>query len=270
MVHIVEGKEYLVNMLDTPGHVDFGGDVTRAMRAVDGTIVLVCAVEGVMPQTETVFRQSLKENVKPVLFINKVDRLIRELQLTPEKMQERFIKIITDVNRLIRDIAPKEFKEKWQVNVQDGSVAFGSAFHNWGLSIPYMKKKGITFKEVIEAYTSDDSNKSEELAEKAPLHEVILNMVVKHLPDPLEAQPYRIPKIWHGDIESEEGRSLVNCDPKGPLFFVITKIVIDPQAGEISAGRLFSGTMSKGLNAYLNRMKRYKNPAGIYLQWSKA
>jgi elongation factor 2 len=72
------------------------------------------------------------------------------------------------------------------------------------------------------------------------------------LPNPIDAQKYRIPKIWHGDIESEQGKSLVNCDPKGPLGFVITKIVVDPQAGEISAGRLFSGTMSKGSDVFLN------------------
>src|SRR3989338_7926734 len=94
MVHDVEGKDFLVNLIDTPGHVDFGGDVTRAMRAVDGVIVVVDAVEAVMPQTETVIRQALKERVRPTLFINKSDRLIKELKLTPDKMQERFIKII--------------------------------------------------------------------------------------------------------------------------------------------------------------------------------
>ena len=82
MVHSVGGDDYLINLIDTPGHVDFGGDVTRAMRAVDGCIILTCAVEGAMPQTETVVRQALKEKVKPVLFINKVDRLINELQVT--------------------------------------------------------------------------------------------------------------------------------------------------------------------------------------------
>ena len=180
MVHSFENNEFLINLLDTPGHVDFGGDVTRAMRASDGAIVLVDAVESIMPQTETVLRQALRELVRPTLFINKVDRLIKELQLTPEQMQERFLKIITSVNKLIKEIAPKGYGEKWQVNVQNGSVCFGSAFHNWALSIPFMQKKGITFKEVIEAYGVEEKHK--ELANKAPLHEVVLNMVIEHLP----------------------------------------------------------------------------------------
>lgn len=256
MVHTFDNDEYLINLLDTPGHVDFGGDVTRAMRAVDGAIVLVCASEGVMPQTETVLRQALKERVKPILFINKVDRLIKELKLTPEAMQERFIKIITHVNKLIRDIAEEEYGGRWQVNVQDGSVAFGSAFQNWALSIPYMQRKKITFKDIIDAYESGDPGKIKELSQKAPIHEVVLNMVIRHLPNPLEAQVYRIPKIWRGDLDSEMGMSLLKCNSEGKLAFVITKIVIDPQAGEISCGRLFSGRMKKGIDVYLNRQKQ--------------
>jgi elongation factor 2 len=251
MVHTYKDTEYLINLIDTPGHVDFGGDVTRAMRAVDGAVVLCCASEGIMPQTETVLRQALKENVQPVLFINKVDRLIKELQLTPEAMQARFIKIINEVNQLIVNIAGEQGK-KWQVNVQEGSVAFGSAFHNWALSIPYMKENNITFKDIIDAYESGDHKP---IIQKAPLHEIILNMVIAHLPSPTKAQPFRIPRIWRGDPESVEGKSLQVCNPKGPLFFVIIKIVIDPQAGEIALGRLFSGTLSKGMNVYLNNGK---------------
>ncbi|MBT6518390.1 elongation factor EF-2 [Candidatus Woesearchaeota archaeon] len=250
MVHQIEDKEFLINLIDTPGHVDFGGDVTRAMRAVDGSIVLACAVEGVMPQTETVLRQSLKERVKPILFINKVDRLIKEVKLTPEAMQARFIKIIDQVNVMIKKIAEEEYSDKWQVNVMDGSVCFGSAFHNWGLSLPYMKKHNVSFKEIIDAYNDDEAWK--ELKHKAPIHKVILDGVVEHLPNPIKAQEYRIPKIWHGDLESTDGQSLISCNPKGPMYFVITKIVVDPQAGEIATGRVFSGTVSRGSTGHLN------------------
>lgn len=249
MLHNFEGQEYLINLIDTPGHVDFGGDVTRAMRAVDGCVVLSCAVEGVMPQTETVLRQALKELVKPVLFINKVDRLIKEVKLTPEDMQAKFVSIIDHVNKLIEQIAPEGYKEKWKVSVSEGTVAFGSAFHNWGLSVPYMKAKGISFKDVIDAYENDNHK---ELAKKAPIHEIVLNMSIYHHPNPVEAQKYRIPRIWHGELDSKVGKDLIDCNPAGEPVFVPTKIVVDKHAGEIAAGRLFSGTIKQGDDVYLN------------------
>lgn len=256
MVHEFEGKEYLINLIDTPGHVDFSGNVTRAMRAVDGTIVLVCAVEGVMPQTETVIRQALRERVKPVLFINKFDRLIKELKLSPEKMQERIVKIINDFNKLIEKYAEPEYKEKWKVSIADGSVAFGSAVDNWALSLPFMQKKGITFKDIEKIYDMSEEERKEWCWKNAPLYEVVLDMVIKHMPSPVEAQKYRIPKIWHGDLESEFGRDLLECNPNGKVAFVITRVIIDPRTGkEISVGRLFSGTLRAGMEVYLNQAK---------------
>jgi len=257
MVHDFEDKEYLINLIDTPGHIDFSGNVTRAMRAIDGTIVLVCAVEGIMPQTETVMKQALRERVKPVLFINKVDRLIKELKLTPEAMQERFVKIIDEFNLLIEQIAEKEYIEKWKVHVSDGSVAFGSARDNWALSIPYMKKKNVSFKDIIDLYDKSKEDREKWVWENAPTHEVLLDMVIKHLPNPVTAQKYRIPKIWSGDLESEFGKGLLNCDPNAEPAFVITNTIIDRRSGkEISAGRLFSGTLEPGMEVYLNNDKK--------------
>ena len=171
MVHELDGKDYLINLIDTPGHVDFGGDVTRALRAVDGAILLVDAVEKVMPQTETVLRQAMRDRVKPVLFINKVDRLLKELRLTPEQMQQRFMEIITDVNMLIQKYAETEYKDKFLVNVADGSVAFGSSLKKWGTSIPYMKKTGVTFKDIIEATEQGKEEYSRPLTLTAPAPE---------------------------------------------------------------------------------------------------
>ncbi len=257
MAHEFGGEEYLINLIDTPGHVDFSGNVTRAMRAIDGTIVLVCASEGIMPQTETVLKQALRERVKPILFINKVDRLIKELKMTPEQMQERFIKIYHDFNKLIERLAEPEYREKWQVDINDGSVAFGSARDNWALSLPFMKKKGVSFKDIFRIYEMNEEERQNWTWKNAALYEVILDMVIKHLPDPIDAQKYRIPKIWRGDLESEFGKNLLQCDAKGKLAFVITRIVIDPRSGkEISAGRLFSGTLSPGMEVYLNNAKK--------------
>lgn len=271
MVHEVDDQPYLINLIDTPGHVDFGGDVTRAMRAVDGTVIVVDAVEAIMPQTETVLRQALRERVKPVLFVNKVDRLIKELQLTPEKMQERFLAIITQVNRLIQKYAETEFAEKWLVNVEDGSVAFGSAYRNWAISFPYMKKNNITFKQVIEYC---ETGKDKEFSKIAPLHKIVLNMVTKHLPNPADAQKYRIKKLWHGDINSDIGKSMINMDYNGPLAMIITKVNPDPHAGLVATARIFSGVCRKGeevrlvsqhMNKRLQQVSIYKGPQRIQM-----
>ena len=247
MVHAVDGTDFLINLIDTPGHVDFGGDVTRAMRAVDGCFILACAVEGPMPQTETVVRQALKEKVKPVLFINKVDRLINELKVTPEDMLKRFEETIIKVNKLIRQFAPEEKKKEWQVSVLDGTVAFGSAYHNWGITIPYMKKSGVSMTEIFEFCNNEDQKT---LAQKAPVHEVLLDMAVTKLPGPVEAQPYRIPNIWTGDLETPIGKAMMSCDPEAELAMMITKIWMDPHAGEVAVGRLYSGAINQGESVY--------------------
>ncbi|MCK4637211.1 MAG: elongation factor EF-2 [Methanomicrobia archaeon] len=264
LVHEYESKDHLINLIDTPGHVDFGGDVTRAMRAIDGCIIVVCAVEGKMPQTETVVRQALKEGVKPVLFINKVDRLIKELQLGPEEMQKRFVKIITEVNKLIKQAAPKEFKDIWQVNVNVGSVTFGSAYCKWAISVPRMRETGITFADIIR-YTNE--GKEKELAKKAPVHRIILDMVIKHLPNPLESQRYRIPRIWKGEIDTEIGKTMMNCDANGSLGMIVTKIIIDKHAGEIATGRIFSGKIKPGDEVWIvgTRTKRRVQQVGIFM-----
>ena len=264
MVHEFLGNEYLINLIDTPGHVDFGGDVTRAMRAVDGAVVVVDAVEGTMPQTETVLRQAIKENVKPILFINKVDRLVNELKLDPQAMMGKFINLINHVNKLIKGMSEKKFNEGWKVKVDDGSVAFGSALYNWALSVPQMEKTKITFKDVFE-YCAN--NKQKDLADRSPLHEIVLNMVVTHLPNPLQAQKQRVPVIWHGDKNSDEGKAMLSCDQHGPVQFMVTDISIDPHAGEVATGRLFSGSLERGQELAVSGMpnKNRIQQVGIFM-----
>jgi elongation factor 2 len=262
MVHKYNGKEYLINLIDTPGHVDFGGDVTRAMRALDGCIILVCAVEGIMPQTETVIRQALKERVRPVLFINKVDRLINELKVTPQEMQQKFATIITEVNRRIASQLPEPLNKEWQVKPEDGSVAFGSAFHNWAVNVPFMQRTKINFKDVYEFCKNNDQKT---LAKKSPVHEVLLNMAIEHVPNPLDAQKIRIPIIWKGDQESEVGKAMLNADAKGPVALMITKIIVDPHAGEVAIGRLFSGTVTRGMELWVSGMPNVQRTQTIAL-----
>jgi len=252
LLHKLENKRYVINLVDTPGHVDFSGKVTRALRAIDGVVVVVDAVEEIMVQTETVTRQALEERVKPVLFINKIDRLIKELKLSPEKIKEKLERIIQNFNTLIENFGETLFKKKWKVKPEDGSVIFGSALHKWGFTIPIINELGLKFKDIIKYYQEENIN---ELQEILPLHKAILSAVVKHLPNPIMAQQYRIPKIWHGSLESEIGQAMLRCDDNGPMMFCVTKVVIDPHAKLVATGRIFSGTIKEGQEVYLLNAK---------------
>ncbi|NIR86866.1 elongation factor EF-2, partial [Candidatus Bathyarchaeota archaeon] len=238
---------------DTPGHVDFTGKVTRALRAIDGAVVVVDAVEEVMVQTETVTRQALEERVKPVLFINKVDRLIRELKLNSNEIQNKLLRIIRDFNNLIDLYGEPEYKDNWRVDSAKGTVAFGSALHRWGFTVELAKQNGIKFSDVVEAYQKE---RWQELQKTIPLHTAILDMVAKNLPNPVEAQKYRIPKVWKGDPNSEIGQAMLNCDDNGPTVLCLTLAQLDPHAGLVATGRLFSGTVQEGTQVYLVGAKK--------------
>lgn len=244
----LEGKPYIINMIDTPGHVDFSGRVTRSLRAIDGAVVVVDAVEGVMVQTETVTRQALEERVRPVLYINKMDRLIKELKLTPNQVQDTLARIITDFNRLIEIYAEPEYREKWKVSPAGGTVAIGSAKDRWGFTFPQAEKKGIKFSDILNAFVKEDI---EWLRETVPLHEAIIEMMITQMPPPHIAQKYRIPKIWRGQLETEIGQAMLNCDENGPAVMIVTNINVDPSAGVVATGRLFSGKLETGMQVNL-------------------
>jgi elongation factor 2 len=259
-----DARNYLINLIDTPGHVDFSGRVTRSLRAIDGAVVVIDAVEEVMVQTETVTRQALEERVRPVLYVNKIDRLIKELRLTPDKIQLKLGRIITDFNRLIEMYAEPEFREKWKVSPAEGTLAFGSAKDRWGLTLGMVKDKGINFGSIVDAYLN---NTTDALAKEAPLHTAILNMITDHMPNPLEAQKYRVPKVWHGDINSDIGKAMIACDDNGPVVMSVIQVNVDRQAGVVATGRLFSGTIRDGEPVYLVNAHAHSRvqQVGIYM-----
>jgi elongation factor 2 len=260
------GRDYIINLIDTPGHVDFGGHVTRSMRAVDGVVLVVDPVEGVMPQTETVLRQALKEKCKPVLFINKTDRLLTELRLTPEQTFERLLELINNINKLIDQYVPEEFLGKWKVSVENGSVCLGSAYDRWAVSKYIMDKYKINFKQVFE-YSAQGEEGLKKLQEIAPIDDAVLAMIIDHLPPPNVAQRYRIPQIWHGDVNTVEGQAMLNVDMKAKTNIVIFNIIYDQHSGEIAVGRIFSGIVKKGVEFHISgRANTQKvQQVGIYM-----
>jgi elongation factor 2 len=253
LLHEVGKTSHVVNLIDTPGHVDFTGKVTRALRAIDGAVVVVDAVEEVMVQTETVTRQALNERVKPVLFINKVDRLIKELKLNAEQMQTKLLRIIRDFNNLISIYGEKDHIDHWKVDPTQGTVAFGSALHKWGFTLDMAQKAGIKFSDVVDAY---HNGTEEKLGEVVPLHTAILDMAVLNLPNPVVAQKYRVPKVWKGEADSVIGKAMANCDDTGPTVMCLTSAMMDPHAGLVATGRIFSGCINEGDRVYLVGAKK--------------
>ncbi|MHA1154487.1 MAG: GTP-binding protein [Candidatus Heimdallarchaeota archaeon] len=246
-----ENEDYLVNLIDSPGHVDFSGKVARALRIADGAIVVIDAVEQVMAQTETVIRQCIAEGVKPILFINKIDRLIKELKLSAQQIAERIEIIYNNFNSLVSKFAKGKNLPKWRSSTRDGSVVFGSALHRWAISLPIVKETDITFEKIINIY-----NKKEEmiLEELLPIEKPLIDMIIDHLPNPIDAQKYRIQKIWHGDITSTVGKAMVECKASGedtPLIFCTTKTLRDQHAGSLVLGRIFSGVLTEKTEVFL-------------------
>ncbi|MHA1560672.1 MAG: GTP-binding protein [Promethearchaeota archaeon] len=146
-------EPYIFQINDTPGHLSFTGEVSRALRSSDGAILLVDALEGVMTQTETNIRLSVgNEKCKPVLFINKVDRLISELRLEPAEVYKRVDDIVSDVNNLIRELQPED--QDWVVDFAKSQVALGSAKHGWGFTMEILKDNNIKPTYVFEKYNT--------------------------------------------------------------------------------------------------------------------
>ncbi|XP_072516959.1 elongation factor-like GTPase 1 isoform X2 [Salminus brasiliensis] len=183
-LHYTAGdSEYLINLIDSPGHVDFSSEVSTAVRLCDGAIVVVDAVEGVCPQTQAVLRQAWLENIRPVLVVNKIDRLIVELKLSPQEAYTHLQKILEQVNavtgalftsKVLEERAVKEAEVEggvpetsggeqvydWSAGLEEtddshlyfspdqGNVVFASAIDSWGFSIHqfaqiYCQKMGI-------------------------------------------------------------------------------------------------------------------------------
>lgn len=168
-----EKQPYLINLIDSPGHVDFSSEVTAALRVTDGALVVVDYVEGVCVQTETVLRQALGEKIRPVLMINKVDRGLLELQSTPEDMYLQFNKVIENVNVIISSYektAEETVAEggclddnmgMLQIDPTKGNCAFGSGLHGWAFTLTkfarlYSEKFKIDLNKMMEKLWGDN------------------------------------------------------------------------------------------------------------------
>merc|ERR1712168_1510812 len=154
---------FLINLIDSPGHVDFSSEVTAALRFTDGALVVVDCVSGVCVQTETVLRQAIAERIKPVLFMNKMDRALLELQLDPEELYQTFSRIVENVNVIIATYGGADEDGPMgclYVSPGEGTVGFGSGLHGWAFTLKqfgemYAKKMGINLDKMMKHLWGD-------------------------------------------------------------------------------------------------------------------
>jgi len=311
---------FLINLIDSPGHVDFSSEVTAALRVTDGALVVVDCVEGVCVQTETVLRQALGERIKPVVMVNKMDRALLELQLEAEDTYQSFQRTIESVNVVISTYEDDELGDV-QVFPHKGTVAFGSGLHGWGFTLGrfadmYAAKFGVErsklmkklwgenffdakskkwtnkntgsdgkplkrafcqfvmdpinllFKSIMNGekakyekmvkslqinLTSDERDLTGKPLLKTvmrkflPAADALLEMMVVHLPSPVQAQRYRVATLYEGPDDDECAKAIRECDPNGPLMLYISKMVPTSDKGRFYAfGRVFSGTIRTG------------------------
>merc|ERR1712054_457934 len=202
-----DGREFLINLIDPPGHVDFSSEVTAALRVTDGALVVVDTVEGVCVQTETVLRQALGERIKPVVVINKVDRALLELQVSKEDLYQSFSRTIESVNVVISTYFNKTLGDV-QVYPDRGTIAFGSGLHGWAFTIrqfavKYAKKFGVDKNKMMERlwgdnyfnphtkkWTKNGTHEGKQLVKVVlrtfiPAADALLEMMILHLPSPV-------------------------------------------------------------------------------------
>ncbi|KAJ0481900.1 putative protein-synthesizing GTPase [Helianthus annuus] len=148
------GNEYLINLIDSPGHVDFSSEVTAALRITDGALVVVDCIEGVCVQTETVLRQALGERIRPVLTVNKMDRCFLELQVDGEEAYQTFQRVIENANVIMATYEDPLLGDV-MVYPEKGTVAFSAGLHGWAFTLTnfakmYASKFGVDEAKMME------------------------------------------------------------------------------------------------------------------------
>jgi elongation factor 2 len=256
-----ENEEYLINLVDTPGHVDFSGAVTQALRLVDGVIIVVDAVEGVMAQTETVLRQVVKEKLFPILFVNKIDRLINELKLPVDKTAERLDQIIGKMNHLYNVFLEDEFSEKKVKKdvfvFNKGSIMVGSALHGWAISKYSLERYILSFQEIITHYQEDQHGS--QIRKTQPIQDTVAEVLIKTLPSPSKAHENRL-----NHLLSSSAKSRPDCTSDAPFLASSGKSIYDNDR-RLTVIRLFSGKLNRGDTIYSQHTKSKGRIDRIYL-----
>jgi len=322
-----QGKSYLINLLDTPGHVNFSDEVTAAIRLADGVVVVVDAVEGVMVNTERMIRHAVNEKMQICLVVNKVDRLILELKLPPSEAYYKLRHTIDEVNELLQSCVHTGEPRTFRVSPELGNVCFASASMGWCFTLEsfatiyqqtyggfeasefakrlwgdiYFNAETRKFKrkpekdgqrtfvqfildplfKIYSQIVGEDHKDLEFVLDElgirlkkeqynldtGPLLKLVLSrffgnasgfvdMLVKHIPAPIQAAKTKIPHTYTGPLDTEIAAGMLKCDAKADLMVHITKLYPKPDYTSFDAfGRIsvFVGQILLSMDDFFSR-----------------
>ncbi|ULH14863.1 elongation factor G [Deinococcus sp. KNUC1210] len=270
--HSATGEEYTVNIIDTPGHVDFTIEVERSMRVLDGAVAVFDSSQGVEPQSETVWRQADRYGVPRIAFSNKMDKTGASFELVLNDIRERLgaipapiqypmgqeseFKGIIDLvrqrahtytNDLGTDITESDIPEQYMDKVREMRAALieAAAEVDEDVMMKFLEGEEPTVEELVLAIRKGTVEKKifpvlcgSALKNKGV--QLLLDAVVDYLPSPLEVPAIR------GHIEDSEETRDFPADPDGKLAALAFKIMADPYVGRLTFVRIYSGTLSSG------------------------
>lgn len=236
----VQCEGYTYNLIDSPGHVDFSSEVEKSLRAIDGVLVLMDIVEGIMPQGENVLRQALKQGIRPVLFVNKADRLFNELNCTLEEIKQKLLALINGVNELLDECVDSTTNAGYikPFSFSNGNIIVGSALYKFAIN-PAISS--VTIRDLMEIYSK---NRSSELPKLAPIQSVLAGTLNLILPSPIEAQKHKFK-----DYDDVQYADIKSCNQKGAVVATVISIKYEEQSKVIQI-RILSGTLRKGSALY--------------------
>lgn len=249
-------KDHFITLIDTPGHSDFNSEVVKALRNVDGAILLIDCLEGLMTQTQTVLSQAIKEGVKVILFLNKVDRMINQLYMDTATILQKLQSTIKSVNTLIQN---KLQTDTQYFNMQD-NVIFGSALGGWGTSVKDLRSKNATFRDIKERVV----NKDKTLAKDYTISHILLDTVIEQVASPAKAQHKRLSALFQDRI-SELPEGLLTGSTDAPFLATITDVNYSKVLNShIATVKVWSGTLRKKDNLF-SSVDNFDKP----VVWSK-
>ncbi|WFB35788.1 elongation factor G [Kiritimatiellota bacterium B12222] len=277
-------KDYQINLIDTPGHVDFTVEVERSLRVLDGVVGVFCAVAGVQPQSETVWRQAKKYKVPGLAFVNKSDRTGANFERAVQQMKDKLglpaLPIQIPMGAGEDFLGLIDLVEEKAYFFDDES--FGAEVRIEAIPADYADAAEEARTELIESVAESDEEALDQFMEESTLSvdqlkaairrltvsqkmvgvlvgsslknkgvQPLLDAIVDYLPSPLDVPP----AVGIG-VKDESKAEVRHASDKEPLAGLVFKIATDPYMGQIAFIRVYSGQLDKGSNVFNSRTKK--------------